>query len=113
MAFASNSAYRVIVTPARRGKGGKGSKTAGADPETEERSPMEQRAAMTWARRLKRVFRIDITECEHCQGPVRVIACIEDPIVIKRILDHLAHKEALSGQGPLGHNRCPLTWSNY
>ena len=62
---------------------------------------MEQRAAMTWARRLKRVFRIDITECEHCQGPARVIAYIEDPIVIKRILDHLTHKEALSGRGSI------------
>lgn len=40
---------------------------------------MEQRAAMTWARRLKRVFGIDISECEKCKGPVRIVACIEDP----------------------------------
>jgi hypothetical protein len=54
---------------------------------------MEQRAAMTWARRLKRVFNIDISECEKCKGPVKIIACIEDPIVIEKILNYLKVKE--------------------
>jgi len=49
--------------------------------------------AITWARRLKRVFNIDITECEKCQGPVKIIACIEDPRVIEKILAHLKAKE--------------------
>ncbi len=40
--------------------------------------------AMTWAQRLKRVFNIDIETCEQCQGPVRIIACIEDPVAIKQ-----------------------------
>ena len=53
---------------------------------------MEKHAAMTWARRLKRVFGIDITECEKCKGPVKVIACIEDPVVIEKILAHLKVK---------------------
>lgn len=44
---------------------------------------------MTWARRLKRVFAIDIEKCEKCGGPVRIIASIEDPDVIQRILKHL------------------------
>ncbi len=42
-----------------------------------------------WAQRLKRVFGIDIETCPACGGAVKVIACIEDPVVIKRILDHL------------------------
>ena len=50
--------------------------------------------AMTWAQRLKRVFNIDIETCEKCQGPVRIIACVEDPVAIKQILDHLASKES-------------------
>ena len=49
----------------------------------------EQRASMTWARRLKRVFNIDLESCSECGGAVKVIACIEDPIVIKKILAHL------------------------
>jgi hypothetical protein len=44
---------------------------------------------MNWARRLKRVFRIDIEKCEHCGGRVKVIASIEDPDVIEKILRHL------------------------
>ncbi len=45
--------------------------------------------AETWAQRLKRVFNIDIETCEQCQGPVRIIACIEDPAVIRQILERL------------------------
>ncbi len=44
---------------------------------------------MTWAMRLKRVFNIDVFQCGNCEGRLKVIACIEDPEVIKRILNHL------------------------
>ncbi len=40
------------------------------------------------AQRLKRVFGIDIETCSACGGAVRIIACIEDPKVIVRILSH-------------------------
>ena len=57
----------------------------------------EKRASMTphrvrgklWAQRLKRVFNIDIETCDECGGEVKIIASIEDPVVIKKILDHL------------------------
>jgi len=55
---------------------------------------MERCVAMTWARRLKPVFNIAISACEKCNGPVKVIACREDPIVIEKILNHLKAKEA-------------------
>jgi hypothetical protein len=41
---------------------------------------------MTWAQRLARVFRIDVTRCEYCGGPVRIIASLMDPGVLDRIL---------------------------
>ena len=47
---------------------------------------------MTWAQRLKRVFKVDIETCEHCGGAVKVIASIEDPAVIKQILAHLERR---------------------
>jgi hypothetical protein len=48
---------------------------------------------MTWAQRLRRVFNIDITECEKCQKHnVSIIACIIDIQVIKKILAHLDKK---------------------
>ncbi len=36
---------------------------------------------------MKRVF--DIETCGVCGGSMKVIACIEDPLVIKKILTHL------------------------
>jgi len=47
---------------------------------------------MTWAQRLKRVFGIDVETCPACGGAVRIIACIEDPVVIEKILTHLDEK---------------------
>ena len=44
---------------------------------------------MSWAQRLKRVFGIDIELCPACGGAVRIIARIEDPVVIEKILTHL------------------------
>ena len=52
---------------------------------------------MTWAQRLKRVFGIEIETCEQCGGKVRVIASIEDPAVIGKILGHLASRAELAG----------------
>jgi hypothetical protein len=46
---------------------------------------------MSWAQRLKRVFAIDIETCRQCGGTLRVIASIEEPAIIERILDHLGH----------------------
>jgi hypothetical protein len=60
---------------------------------------------MTWAQRLKRVFHIDVETCRACGGAVKVaalahpcacgirasmhiMACIEDPLVIEKILTH-------------------------
>jgi hypothetical protein len=37
----------------------------------------EKRQSMTWAKRLKQVFSIDIETCEVCQEQVRVIAVLK------------------------------------
>ena len=42
-----------------------------------------------WARLLKRVFDIDLEHCPRCGGEFKVIAAIEEPAVIVRILTHL------------------------
>ena len=62
---------------------------------------------MTWAQRLKRVFNIDIETCRECGGAVKVIACIEDPVVIKKILDYLKKKEEATDHNALPESRAP------
>ena len=44
---------------------------------------------ISWARLLKRVFDIDIERCPHCGGELKIIAAIEQPTVIAKILAHL------------------------
>ena len=51
--------------------------------------PHSPSARMSWARLLKRVFDIDIEHCPHCGGTMKIIAAIEDPSVIAKILAHL------------------------
>jgi hypothetical protein len=38
------------------------------------------------------VFNIDTETCPACGGEVRIIGCIEDPLVIEKILTHLDKK---------------------
>ena len=105
------------MTPAKRGRGGQRATTA--DPEAPTQA--ERRASMTWAQRLKRVFGIDIDKsagesictvedrreavgyrdvpdetCPACGGAVRIIACVENPDVIEKILTHLDAKATAS-----------------
>jgi hypothetical protein len=58
------------------------------------------KARISWARLLKRVFDIDVSTCHLCGGKAKIIAAIEDPKVIKKILGHLGLAATP-----------PLTWS--
>jgi hypothetical protein len=87
---------------------------------------------MNWAQRLKRVFGIDVDKsagqpictvadcreavghrdvpdetCRACGGALEIIACIEDPVVIEKILSHLDHKAASAEPCRLPPSRAP------
>ena len=64
-------------------------------------------AAMSWAQRLKRVFAIDIETCTVCGGSMKVIACIEEPLVIEKILTHLRAKGLYLEATGLPQSRAP------
>jgi len=100
--FAPNNRYRALVIPAKRGKCKKIQSSDMAD-----QTPAENRASLTWASRLKRVFDIDVETCSECGGEVRIIACIEDPEVIQKILTHLDDKGSSSTAGLLPDCRAP------
>jgi uncharacterized protein with PIN domain len=50
-------------------------------------------APMNWAQRLKRVIAIDIERCPDCGGQLRVIACIEEAWMIRKILSHVQQRD--------------------
>ncbi len=68
------------MTPGRQGR---------RKAETANEPAPARHVSMTWAQRLKRVFKIDIEVCDHCGGAVKVLASIEDPAVIKQTFKHL------------------------
>ncbi len=79
--FAAHAALRAAITPAGRGTG------AQSEPRRSKR-PTSKDVRMNWARRLKRVFGIEIEQCVRCGGRLKVIASIEEPELIERILAH-------------------------
>jgi hypothetical protein len=78
--FAPASPDRARIVPKTR---------AAAANERGEASATDRQRALTWAQRLKRVFAVEIETCRRCGGRLRVIASIEAPPVIARILEHL------------------------
>lgn len=101
--FAPNSQHRALITPAGRGKGHKTTTTHA----TQHLTPAGRHVAMTWAQRLKRVFGIDIKTCQACGSAMKVIACIEDPDVIRKILGHLDRNTPTTTPSPLPEPRAP------
>ncbi len=64
--------------------------------------PLSTPARISWARLLKRVFDIDIEQCSQCGGTLKIIAAIEDPIVIAKILTHLGLPARAPPRSPAG-----------
>jgi hypothetical protein len=64
----------------------------------------EKHGAMNWAKRLKRAFNIDMNICLACGGAAKVIACVDNPIAINKILTHLqiheSHQTIRSSRAP-------------
>jgi hypothetical protein len=81
---APRSKLRAAVTPAARGKGSKPQADEGADEPTTPRH-----VAMSWARRLRRVFGVEIEACARRGGKLKLLASIEEPEVIAKILARL------------------------
>ena len=91
--FAPNSRLRARIVPAVPAEHG-----SSADRD-EPPAGAGALAASRWARRLRRVFGIDVESCTACGGRLRILACIEDRRTIDAILTHLATRSA--GPEPL------------
>jgi hypothetical protein len=58
---------------------------------TDNQEPPEHGRPMRlgWAKLLKRVFNLDLTQCPHCGGELRIVAAILQRQAIEKILNHL------------------------
>jgi hypothetical protein len=80
--LAPNAAWRraVVPDPAAR---------AGAKRQSDSPPPKPRPSWIPWAELLRRVFAIDVLECDRCHGRRRVIAFIKDPETVLAILTNL------------------------
>ena len=62
--------------------------------------------------RLEHGFlRVRCETCRECGGTVKVIACIEDPALIEKILTHLQEKATAAETGLLPESRAPPVYA--
>lgn len=92
--FAPHYKYRSLVVP---------KPPKACQPRTND-EPYPVKTRVTWARLLKRVFAIDVENCHLCGAKMKIVACIEDPPIIRKILSHLGltpHPPSIwSARGP-------------
>jgi hypothetical protein len=84
--LAPNAAWRAAVVPAAAAGdacGGEAAEAAEADAR-----PCSGRH-IAWAALLQRVFEVDVLACPRCGGRLELLATIEEPAVVCRILTHV------------------------
>jgi hypothetical protein len=93
-----HSQHRAAVTPAQRGRGAPRPQASDADPA---KVSTPRHVAMSWARRLKRVFDVEIESCTRCGGELKIIASLEEPQLMAKILAHLERTAPEQSQSEL------------
>ncbi len=56
--------------------------------ESESDTPFRRKCRMTWAALIKCVYEVDPLKCPKCGGQMKIVAFIEEPNVIEKILRH-------------------------
>ena len=79
---------------------------AGAEAESNAR----RAAKMAWAKMIRKVYEVDPLSCPGCGAQMRVIALIEDPAVIERILAWLGLWQPLPASVPSPPENPQLTY---
>jgi hypothetical protein len=91
---ASNSQSRPEADKAARGRRNERNATDPSAVRLEPTSEFTSRAKAAWGRLIRKVCEVDPLECPKSKGPMRIITLIDDPRVIRRILEHLGLRQA-------------------
>lgn len=73
---------------------------AEAEPELVADDQTTDLARLSYARLLSRVFEADIGCCQRCGGELRLVACVDEPEAIGKILSHLGLPTQASALAP-------------
>jgi len=60
-----------------------------ATEEVVEQSSSKKGYRLLWSQLLQRVFKVDVEKCPRCQGKMKPISVIQDPVAIEKICVHL------------------------
>ena len=81
--------------------------TAPASPPCEAQPAKPEQRHYRWADLMRRAFAVDVLACRRCDARLRLIATIESPEAIRRILTHLGLPTILPrpdpARAPPGH----------
>jgi hypothetical protein len=77
--------WRAAIVPARPGPSD-GESECGNEKDDR---PLMRRRNGSWAALMARVFEMDVLECRHCKGRLRILADIHPPIATRKVLDCL------------------------
>ena len=80
---------RAVPAPPQQIPCAHGRADGSPEPSPAPAAPPRRRRRYSWAELLRRVFLIDVLVCQHCGGPRRLLACLSEPVVIRKILEHL------------------------
>ena len=68
-----------------------------AEEEGPEENPVKN---CRWAKMLARVFKIDVSTCDHCGGDLQKVCAVLDPDSVKRYLRHARIEHEAPVRGP-------------
>jgi hypothetical protein len=97
--LAPHARWRAEVVAYRRADIGSAQDPSAAVAEAGRGRPGSPRS-WTWAALMRRAFDLDVLRCPRCAGRMQLIATIEDPAVIQRILAHLGLPGTREGPQP-------------
>ena len=96
--LAPHARWRPDVVTYRRAETGGGTEGGAAMGRTRAGSGGAARPRYwTWAALMRRAFDLDVLRCPRCAGRMRLLATIDDPAVIQKILAHVGLPGARDG----------------
>ena len=66
----------------------------------------------SWSKMLAKVFRIDVTKCQHCKGDMAIIAAITNRSEVARYLKHLGIEHEPPARAPPRYRSEPLEFGS-